>query len=91
MLTVSNRFVLSTFEMSKPALLVAEPKLIRSILVKDSHIFTNRRDFGDIMDEVGSKFLFMMRGDAWRRVRNILSVRYFKLFLCAFQMNALIA
>ncbi|XP_054155732.1 cytochrome P450 3A11-like [Oppia nitens] len=51
---------------------VGEPELLKQILVKDFHLFTDRKD--RLADHpVISKNLFNSTGDDWRRYRSILS------------------
>jgi len=52
---------------------VCEPSVIKSILVKDFHLFSDRYHIRDASDQIASKTLFHMNGDAWRRVRAITS------------------
>ncbi|XP_054160060.1 cytochrome P450 3A11-like, partial [Oppia nitens] len=56
----------------KPALSVADPELIKQILVKDFHLFRNRRDNGS-RHPIITKNLFAARDDHWKRVRAIAS------------------
>ncbi|XP_076361148.1 cytochrome P450 3A8-like [Tachypleus tridentatus] len=60
------------FEGSTPALVVAEPELIKQIMVKDFHAFNNRRDipFGD---SVLDKMLTVLMGEEWKQTRSIIS------------------
>lgn len=69
------------YELKKPQLIVADAEIVRHITVKDAHVFINRRDIDLLLDEVSEKLLFMMRGDDWKRVRNIMTVSH-KAFDC---------
>ncbi|XP_055939927.1 cytochrome P450 3A21-like [Argiope bruennichi] len=60
------------FEGSRPLLSVADPKLIREILVKEFPSFANRRDFlsgNAIVDSM----LPSLTGEDWKRVRSVVS------------------
>lgn len=66
--------VFGVYEILKPCLVVSDPQLIKAIMVKDAHLFVDRRPAGDVMDEMTGHGLSLLRGDDWRRVRQILSV-----------------
>lgn len=55
-----------------PVLTVADPDILKQILVKDFFIFPNRRDvrFGD---DVMDKMVSALEGRDWKRVRSVLS------------------
>ncbi|XP_054162169.1 uncharacterized protein LOC128960123 [Oppia nitens] len=53
-----------------PILTVAEPELIKQILVKDFHILANRKDLKILPPDL-SKILVNLNGDDWKRVRSI--------------------
>lgn len=53
-------------------LTVAEPSLLKRILVKDFHLFMNRRDMR-FNDRVMDNTLFALEGDDWKRVRSVVS------------------
>ncbi|XP_054157848.1 cytochrome P450 3A8-like [Oppia nitens] len=55
-----------------PMLVVADPELIKNIMVKDFHIFVNRRDLGPI-DEVMDHAMTVVKDDEWKRQRSIVS------------------
>eukprot|EP00066_Takifugu_rubripes_P021830 XP_011611096.1 PREDICTED: cytochrome P450 3A30-like isoform X1 [Takifugu rubripes] len=61
-----------TYELRKPMLVVMDPDLLKTILVKECFThFTNRRNFclnGDLYDAVN-----IAEDDDWRRIRNVLS------------------
>ncbi|XP_054155705.1 cytochrome P450 3A13-like, partial [Oppia nitens] len=59
------------YESTRPVLYLADPDLIRDVLVKDFHIFTNRRDIstGLLMD----KILPNLKSENWKRVRTVVS------------------
>uniref|UniRef100_A0AAQ5ZFB1 unspecific monooxygenase n=1 Tax=Amphiprion ocellaris TaxID=80972 RepID=A0AAQ5ZFB1_AMPOC len=60
------------YEFRKPMLVVADPDMLRTILVKECFTyFTNRRNFrmnGDLYDSMS-----LAEDDQWRRIRNILT------------------
>ncbi|XP_056227534.1 cytochrome P450 3A27-like [Seriola aureovittata] len=61
-----------TYELKMPMLVVMDPDMLKTILVKECFTyFTNRRDFhlnGDLYDAVS-----ICKDDQWRRIRNILT------------------
>ncbi|CAG2180700.1 unnamed protein product, partial [Oppiella nova] len=64
--------VYGVFYKGKPCLTVADPELIKQILVKDFHSFRNRRTPAS-RHSVFSKIMFNARDDDWKRVRAIAS------------------
>ncbi|XP_033478797.1 cytochrome P450 3A30-like [Epinephelus lanceolatus] len=64
--------VWGTYELRKPMLVVMDPDMLKTILVKECFsYFTNRRNFrlnGDLYDSVS-----IAENDKWRRIRNILT------------------
>ncbi|GBN05512.1 Cytochrome P450 3A21 [Araneus ventricosus] len=66
--------VYGQYDGNTPVLAVADPKLLREILVKEFPTFMNRR-MAEFMsgDAMVSSFLFTLRGEEWRRMRNIIS------------------
>ena len=54
-------------------LTVADPDLIKTILVKDFHLFPDRRPKSAIQHPITSKNLVELTGDDWKRVRSISS------------------
>lgn len=60
------------FEGKKPQITVAEPELIKNILVRDFQYFVNRRKF-DIYDPITSKALTVVQDEDWKRIRTIVS------------------
>ncbi|UXI22226.1 phosphatidylinositol N-acetylglucosaminyltransferase subunit Q [Sarcoptes scabiei] len=56
----------------KPALNVADPNLIKRVLVQDFHIFRNRPNSFN-QDRIFRKNLAAIRDNAWKRIRSILS------------------
>ncbi|KAF8763622.1 Cytochrome P450 3A24 like protein [Argiope bruennichi] len=69
-----NRYgrIYGRFEATKPVLSVGDPDILRNILSTDFQIFPNRRDL-KFHDPVMDNTLFVLEGDAWSRVRNIVS------------------
>lgn len=55
-----------------PVIVVGEPELIKNILVKDFHIFPQRR-VNDSSHPIMKKNLAVIDGDDWKRVRSITS------------------
>ncbi|CAG2166571.1 unnamed protein product [Oppiella nova] len=69
-LYVRNGF--GVYELGKPVLYLSDPELIREVLVKDFHIFTNRRKF--ITDDpMINKMVFSARDSEWKRLRTVMS------------------
>ncbi|CAG2175283.1 unnamed protein product, partial [Oppiella nova] len=61
-----------TFNKSEPVLKVAKPELIKTILVKDFHLFSDRV-YRPAPHEVLDKNLIHSRGEDWKRLRSIMS------------------
>ncbi|GFT54952.1 cytochrome P450 3A21 [Nephila pilipes] len=62
------------FEGNNPVLSVADPKLLREILVKEFSSISSRRFFNaGTGNPVSDSMLPALSGDAWRRVRNIIT------------------
>ncbi|CAM4923275.1 unnamed protein product [Rotaria socialis] len=60
------------YDGSKPGIIVGDPDLIKQIMVKDFHIFTNRRPV-KTTHPIMSKFLSSLVGEEWKRVRSIVT------------------
>ncbi|CAL1289564.1 unnamed protein product [Larinioides sclopetarius] len=60
------------FEGSRPVVSIADLKLVREVVVKEFASFADRRDFlsGNVVID---SMLFALRGEAWKRVRSIVS------------------
>ncbi|XP_054160973.1 uncharacterized protein LOC128959051 [Oppia nitens] len=58
------------FDQNGPKLTVAEPELIKQILVKDFHIFPDRMSI-EYPHPVIGKNLFFINGSVWKRIRSI--------------------
>ncbi|XP_055853972.1 probable cytochrome P450 6g2 [Episyrphus balteatus] len=66
--------VLGIYILSKPALLIREPELIKSILVKNFNKFSNRYATTDEKgDTLGSGTLFFIKNPHWRELRTKLT------------------
>ncbi len=65
-------YIFRVFNFNKPALTVADPELIKQILVKYFHSFRNRRE-NPSKHKVFSKIMFSARDDDWKRIRAIAS------------------
>lgn len=55
-----------------PIVVVADPEILKDIMIKDFHIFPNRRAFAS-EDEIAAKFVSELWGEEWRRVRHIVT------------------
>ncbi|GIY16199.1 cytochrome P450 3A41 [Caerostris extrusa] len=64
--------VVGSFEGSNPAVMVAEPDLLRDILVKDFHVFPYRRIM-ETGDPIADNMVSIMTGEDWKRVRTIIT------------------
>lgn len=61
-----------TYEGSRPVLNIADPEILRDILVKDFQFFPNRRSFAT-GNNIVSKILTNLQGEDWKRVRTVLT------------------
>ncbi|CAG2117140.1 unnamed protein product, partial [Medioppia subpectinata] len=57
---------------SKPQLVVAEPELVKNIMIKDFHLFVNHNNLGSI-DEIADHSLLSAEDEEWKRLRSIVS------------------
>lgn len=64
--------VFGRYEGSDKILVVNDPDLLKQILVKDFHVFRNRRNFA-INDELFLNGLFFQKDDEWKTSRRIFS------------------
>ncbi|GFQ63901.1 cytochrome P450 3A5 [Trichonephila clavata] len=64
--------LVGSFEGSIPRVTVAEPDLLRDILVKDFHIFPYRKEM-KTGDPIGDKMVSMIIGEDWKRIRTIIT------------------
>ncbi|CAG2108121.1 unnamed protein product [Medioppia subpectinata] len=63
---------MAKFMGNNPILQVADPELIKQVLVKDCHIFTDRKSFFECGNHpIVEKVLPGLQGDDWKRVRSI--------------------
>ncbi|XP_056644763.1 uncharacterized protein LOC130450412 [Diorhabda sublineata] len=62
-----------TFIFDKPTLVIKDPRLIKNIMIKDFHNFTDRTIACPEHDKVVSNILFVMPNPQWRDVRSRLS------------------
>lgn len=56
------------FEGTKPALMVAEPELVKQVLVKDFNLLPNRLEM-NFADPILNNMMVFARLDRWRRIR----------------------
>ena len=54
----------------KPTLTISDVELVKKVMIKDFHLFVNRRDW-IILDKIWQKNLFMVADDDWKRIRSI--------------------
>ncbi|GFQ94491.1 cytochrome P450 3A18 [Trichonephila clavata] len=71
-LTKEHGRVAGTFEGSSPSVMVAEPDLLRDILVKDFHIFPYRNPM-KTGDDIADKMVSTVIGEDWKRIRTIIT------------------
>jgi cytochrome P450 len=57
---------------NEPVLTIADPELIKLVLVKDFNKFTNRKEL-KTEHSILNNNLFVSRGDQWKRIRSIAS------------------
>ena len=62
-----------TFRGKTPVLKIGDPELIKQILVKDFHKFTDRPKFGNVEDDVLDFNITQVNGDQWKRIRSLVS------------------
>lgn len=64
--------IFGIYEGANPVLMIADPELLKDILVKDFHVFPEFRDlrFGDPITE---RMMFAQRGEKWKEMRSIIS------------------
>ncbi|XP_022252068.1 cytochrome P450 3A8-like [Limulus polyphemus] len=68
--------VVGFYEGMKPVLLIAEPELLKSVLMKDFHNFTDRPEVIPLKgkkEDIFSKELINLKGQRWKEVRSILT------------------
>ena len=57
---------------TKPWLVVAEPELIKNIMIKDFNIFVNRRET-QTDDPVLDRMISVAKDDDWKHLRSVVS------------------
>ena len=62
-----------SYVLTKKLIVINEPDLLRDIMVKDFHIFPDRREFHMGSSKIAKSLFFMPGNDDWKRVRSILS------------------
>ncbi|CAG2177842.1 unnamed protein product, partial [Oppiella nova] len=72
-LYVRNGKCFGVYELGKPVLYLSDPELIREVLVKDFHIFANRREFGAGSDHIIDRNIIQTRDSEWKRLRTGMS------------------
>ncbi|XP_055906586.1 probable cytochrome P450 6g2 [Eupeodes corollae] len=66
--------ILGIYILNKPVLLVREPELIKSILIKNFNKFSNRYSSTDVKgDPLGSSTLFFIKNPHWKELRSKLT------------------
>lgn len=64
--------IFGIYELGKPTLIVADPDLVKQVLVKDFQLLPNRRNL-DLNDNILKNVLVLARDDLWRRIRPLTS------------------
>ncbi|CAF1359364.1 unnamed protein product [Rotaria sordida] len=64
--------IFGTFEGTIPVIILSDPELLRKVLIKDFHVFTNRRILKGLTGPL-EHGLTMLRDDAWKNARTIVS------------------
>ncbi|UJR23765.1 hypothetical protein I4U23_026742 [Adineta vaga] len=64
--------VIGIFEGSTPVILLSEPDLLRNVLIKDSHVFINRRTM-DGVTGILDYGLTALKDEHWKNARSIVS------------------
>ena len=67
---------LGYYEGSTPVVETTDLKLLKSILIKDFGVFTNRRRIEALMFEPYNYFLSLIKDEEWKSVRAILSTTF---------------
>ncbi|CAG2117633.1 unnamed protein product, partial [Medioppia subpectinata] len=68
--------IYGTYMGSEPQLIVAEPELVKNIMIKDFNLFVNRNDLADI-DVIRDHMLTAVKDDEWKRLRSIVRLIYY--------------
>ncbi|KAG7158448.1 Cytochrome P450 3A11-like 1 [Homarus americanus] len=63
------------YDQLTPTLMLMDPELVKTILIKDFNHFADRRNFGmtSKRDETVKEMLSFSNGDHWKRIRSVLS------------------
>ena len=61
------------FEGSTPVILTSDPKFIKSVMIKDSASFVNRRTLDGLLLDPFDKFMTVLKDDEWKNVRSIVT------------------
>lgn len=64
--------VYGTYSILNPTVTIADPEVIKQVMVKDFHIFVNRRKT-HVIDELINISLFNCEDENWKRIRGITS------------------
>ncbi|CAG2105687.1 unnamed protein product [Medioppia subpectinata] len=68
-----NGKIFGIYEIAKPVLYLSDLELIRDVLVKDFHIFNNRRDFSTGAEPLLDNMVSVVRDEQWKKIRSIMS------------------
>ncbi|KAG0701435.1 Cytochrome P450 9e2 [Chionoecetes opilio] len=68
-----NHKIWGIYEFFTPSLMIADPELLKHILVKDFEHFADRRMFGDQKGSVMTQMLFNKHGEEWKNLRAVMT------------------
>ncbi|XP_033338373.2 cytochrome P450 6k1 [Megalopta genalis] len=61
------------YVLDKPFFLIRDPEVIKHVLVKDFHVFSDRHISPDVSDRLGYTNVFSMKNPGWKIIRSKLS------------------
>lgn len=68
--------ILGYWEGNRPVVLCADVDMIKSVMIKDSYYFNNRRVFDGLFIEPLDKWLSNIKDDEWKNARSIVSTTF---------------
>ncbi|KAK8744601.1 hypothetical protein OTU49_000886 [Cherax quadricarinatus] len=73
--SLGSSTVCGFYEMLKPTLMIADPELVKAVLIKDFDHFVDRRifNFTSDKDEILNEMLTQASGTHWKGIRSVLS------------------
>lgn len=70
---VKDKPFFGMFICHKPGLMIKDPEILKSILVKDFNYFEDRYNASDVHDPLGNNNLFSVKNPLWRKMRGKLT------------------